>query len=172
MTINDIKKDIASIKDFPKKGIEFKDITPLFLNPKKINFIVDKMSNFLEDLKYDIIVAPESRGFLFGLPLSLKTNKPFVLIRKKNKLPREVESIDYDLEYGKSTLEITKEDVKPGMNAVIVDDLLATGGTSIAIQNLLKKLSVNVVSHVYLIELEGMCDKKKLDGTFFSMIKY
>lgn len=172
MTYDDIKKTIVSVMDFPKKGIDFKDITPLFLQPKMIDFIIDEMATFAKTIDFDIIVAPESRGFLFGLPLSLKTKKPFVLVRKKNKLPREVESIDYELEYGTSTLQVIKEDIKPNMKVLIVDDLIATGGTSIAIQNLMKKLGAEVVGQVYLIELVELCKHENLMGKFFSMLKY
>lgn len=172
MTYDDIKQSIISVHDFPKKGIDFKDITPLFLDPKKIEFIVDEMAAFAKTIDFDVIVAPESRGFLFGLPLSIKMKKPFVLVRKKNKLPREVISIDYDLEYGKSTIEITKDDIKQNAKVLIVDDLIATGGTSIAIQNLLKKQGAEVVGQVYLIELVNLCHHENLMGKFYSMIKY
>lgn len=173
MELKDIENTIAKIDDFPKKGIVFRDITPLFLEPKKIDFIIDEMIKRIpskDDI--DVIVAPESRGYLFGLPLALKMNKPFVMVRKPNKLPREKLSIDYELEYGNNTLEIHKNDIKENWNVLIVDDLLATGGTTCAIQELVTQLKANVVSQIYLIELEGLADKTKLKGNLISLIKY
>lgn len=172
MEWKDIENTIARIDDFPKKGIIFRDITPLFLEPEKINFIVDEMAKKVSSSKIDVIVAPESRGYLFGLPLALKMNKPFVMVRKPNKLPREKLSINYELEYGNNTLEIHKNDIKENSNILIVDDLLATGGTSCAIQELVSQLKANVVSQIYLIELEGLSDKTKLKGNVISLIKY
>lgn len=172
MEIKDIENTIAKIKDFPKKGIIFRDITPLFLEPKKINFVIDKMIEKISSIDVDIIVAPESRGYLFGLPLALRMNKPFVMVRKPNKLPREKLSIDYELEYGNNTLEIHKNDIKENSKILIVDDLLATGGTTCAIQELMHQLKANVVAQVYLIELDGLADKTKLKGNVISLIKY
>lgn len=172
MELKDIENTIAKINDFPKEGIIFRDITPLFLEPKKINFIIDKMMEKISSKDIDVIVAPESRGYLFGLPLALKMNKPFVMVRKPNKLPREKLSIDYELEYGNNTLEIHKNDIKENSNILIVDDLLATGGTTCAIQELMEQLKANVVGQIYLIELEGLADKSKLKGNVISLIKY
>lgn len=173
INLENIKNSIVTVSDFPIKGISFKDITPLFLDPKKIEFIIDEMKKICSKLDFDIVVSPESRGFLFGIPLALKIEKPFVFIRKKGKLARPTESIDYELEYGKSTLEVIKQDVKPGNRVLIVDDLIATGGTSIAIQTLLKKLNAKVVGQIFLVELTSLLkDKSKLDGDFFSLIKY
>lgn len=172
MDYQDIKDSIVTIEDFPKKGISFKDITPLFLDHKKIDFIVEELSKFAKTLDFDIIVAPESRGFLFGLPLALHMKKPFVPIRKKGKLPREVISQEYELEYGRATIEVTKNDIPPNSKILIIDDLIATGGTTIAIQDLLTKLNSTVVGQAYLIELVNLCDYQKLHGKFFSMIKY
>lgn len=172
MDYQDIKDSIVTIEDFPKKGISFKDITPLFLDHKKIDFIVEELSKFAKTLDFDIIVAPESRGFLLGLPLALHMKKPFVPIRKKGKLPREVISQEYELEYGRATIEVTKNDIPPNSKILIIDDLIATGGTTIAIQDLLTKLNSTVVGQAYLIELVNLCDYQKLHGKFFSMIKY
>lgn len=172
MNYESIKNSIAIVEDFPKKGISFKDVTPLFLDSKKIEFIIDEMATFAKTVDFDVIVAPESRGFLFGLPLSLKLKKPFVPIRKKGKLPRKVVSEEYELEYGKAIIEISENDIPDNSKILIVDDLIATGGTSIAIQKLIKKLNCTVVGQVYLIELIELCDHEKLEGKFFSMIKY
>lgn len=172
MKISDIEKTIVSIGDFPKKGIVFRDITPLFLEPKKIEFIIEQMAFYLSSIDIDVIVAPESRGYLFGVPLALKLNKPFVMVRKPNKLPRPKLSIDYELEYGHNILEIHKEDIKPNSKVLIVDDLLATGGTSCAIQEMIKQFNSKVVAHMYLIELEGLVKNQKLEGEVFSLIKF
>lgn len=172
MGYEEIKNAIATIEDFPKKGISFKDITPLLLDHKKMNFIIDELAKFAKTIDFDIIVAPESRGFLFGLPLALNLKKPFVPIRKKGKLPREVISQEYELEYGKATIEVTKNDIPPNSKVLIIDDLIATGGTTVAIQDLVTKLGSTVVGQAYLIELVGLCDYEKLQGKFFSMIKY
>ena len=172
MEYENIKNSIATVEDFPKKGISFKDVTPLFLDPKKIEFITEQMAEFAKSFDFDVIVAPESRGFLFGLPLALKMKKPFVPIRKKGKLPRKVISEEYELEYGKAILEISEGDIPKNSKVLIVDDLIATGGTTIAIQNLIKKIGSVVAGQVYLIELVELCDYKRLEGNFFSMIKY
>lgn len=172
MDYKDIKDSIISVLDFPKKGIDFKDITSLFLDHKKIDFILEEMANFAKTFDFDVVVAPESRGFLFGVPLALKLKKPFVMVRKPNKLPRETESIEYSLEYGKGVLEVHKDDIKPNSKVLIVDDLIATGGTSIAIQKLMSKLNASVAGQVYLIELVNLCNHDSLEGKFFSLIKY
>lgn len=172
MTLKDVENKIARIDHFPNKGVIFRDITPLFLEIDTIKFIIQEMEKKLSSIDFDIIVSPESRGYLFGLPLALKTNKPFVMVRKENKLPRTKISVEYELEYGKGILEIHKGDIKPDSKILIVDDLLATGGTSIAIQNLVKKLDSKVVAQIYLIDLKGLWDKSKLDGSVFSLISY
>lgn len=172
MKIKDIEKHLVSVNDFPKKGISFKDITPLFLKPDVIKEIINTMKKLLENIEFDIIVAPESRGYLFGLPLALELNKPFVMIRKPNKLPRKTISVKYDLEYGSNVLEVHKDDIPKNSKILIVDDLIATGGTSIAIQELMAKLKCSVVAQIYLIELTKLVQFDKLIGKIFSLIKY
>lgn len=172
MKIKDIEKYLVSVNDFPKKGISFKDITPLFLRPDVIKEIINIMKMQLKNIEFDVIVAPESRGYLFGLPLSLELNKPFVMIRKPNKLPRKTLSVKYDLEYGSNILEVHKDDIPPNSKVLIVDDLIATGGTSIAIQELMSKLNCSVVAQIYLIELTKLVQFNKLEGEIFSLIKY
>lgn len=172
MDYKDLKESVISVLDFPKKGIDFKDITPIFLDYKKVDFILEEMVSFAKTLDFDVVVAPESRGFLFGVQLALRLKKPFVAIRKPNKLPRETVSIQYDLEYGKGTLEVHKDDIKESSKVLIVDDLIATGGTSVAIQKLMAKLNATVVGQVYLIELVSICNHDLLEGKFFSLIKY
>lgn len=172
MTIKDIKDSIISIKDYPNKGILFRDITPIFLNSDKVKFIISEFVKLVKDLDFDVIVAPESRGYLFGLPLALELNKPFIMVRKPNKLPRKTLSIDYTLEYGQNTLQMHQEDLKPNSKVLIVDDLLATGGTSFAIQKLIHLANCKTIGHLYLIELLGLCDKSKIEGNLQSLIQY
>lgn len=172
MNIEDVKRSISAVPDFPKKGIVFRDITPIFYDYKKVQFIIDSIYEFATKLNIDVIVAAESRGYLIGLPLAVRMEKPFVMVRKKGKLPRQTISIDYELEYGKNTLEIHDDSIKPNQRVLIVDDLIATGGTSIAIEKLVEKLKGKVVGHAYLIELEELKGRQKLQGEFFSLVKY
>jgi adenine phosphoribosyltransferase len=169
--LNLIKEKIFTVKDFPRKGIAFKDITPIFKEPELVKNIIDLFVEKIKDIEYDIIVGPESRGFLFGIALSLAVNKPFVPIRKVGKLPREVISIDYGSEYGKSTIEIHKDDIKENDKILIIDDLLATGGTIFAIETLIKSVGAIPVANLYLIELVGL-QSKKLESKKISLIKY
>ena len=158
---NRIKETIIDVPDFPKKGIIFKDITPIFLNQKLVSDIVDKM--VLSSTKVDMICGIESRGFLFGLLLANRLNVPFVLIRKKGKLPRDVYSQKYDLEYGTAEVEVSIGDIPKGAKVMIHDDLLATGGSALAAANLVKKSGATVVEFNFLIELEFLNGVKKLD---------
>ncbi len=168
----DFKKYIMDVKDYPKKGVIFKDITPLFLYPNVVEQIIDEFANFAKKYDIDVIVGAESRGYLFGLPLALKLKKSFVLVRKPNKLPRETYKISYKLEYGESSVEIHKGDIKPNQRVLIIDDLLATGGTVEAIEKLVKMSNGIVVGSAYLIELESLNGRKKLTGEIFSILKY
>lgn len=167
-----IKEYIIDIPDYPKKGIIFRDITPLFANYEVLSSIIDEFAEFAKLLNIDVIVGAESRGFLFGVPLSLKLKKPFVLVRKPNKLPRETYSVSYDLEYGSSSIEIHKGDIKPGQRVLIIDDLLATGGTVEAIEKLIKMSDGIVAGSAYLIELVDLKGRDKLTGSIFSILKY
>ncbi|MBU3830841.1 MAG: adenine phosphoribosyltransferase [Candidatus Ureaplasma intestinipullorum] len=172
VSIDKIKEYIIDIPDYPKKGVIFRDITPLFSNYEIINSIIDEFAEFAKLLNIDVIVGAESRGFLFGVPLSLKIKKPFVLVRKPNKLPRETYSVSYNLEYGSSSIEIHKGDIKPGQRVLIIDDLLATGGTVEAIEKLVKMSDGVVAGSAYLIELESLKGREKLSGSVFSILKY
>lgn len=172
VSIDKIKEYIIDIPDYPKKGVIFRDITPLFSNYEIINSIIDEFAEFAKLLNIDVIVGAESRGFLFGVPLSLKIKKPFVLVRKPNKLPRETYSVSYNLEYGSSSIEIHKGDIKPGQRVLIIDDLLATGGTVEAIEKLVKMSDGVVAGSAYLIELESLKGRDKLSGSVFSILKY
>ncbi len=172
VSVDKIKEYIIDIPDYPKKGVIFRDITPLFSNYEIINSIIDEFAEFAKLLNIDVIVGAESRGFLFGVPLSLKIKKPFVLVRKPNKLPRETYSVSYNLEYGSSSIEIHKGDIKPGQRVLIIDDLLATGGTVEAIEKLVKMSDGVVAGSAYLIELESLKGREKLSGSVFSILKY
>ncbi|VEU68692.1 Adenine phosphoribosyltransferase [Mycoplasmopsis canis] len=150
----DISKLIRDVKDFPKKGIIFKDISPLLANGEALNYTINKIVDNAKDA--DIIVGPDARGFLFGTPAAAFLKKPFIMVRKPHKLPGEVISMSYDLEYGSNILEIQKGFVKTGQKAVIVDDVLATGGTTKAIIKLLESQGVEVTKVIVLLELSEL----------------
>ena len=166
----DLKKYIADIQDFPKKGILFRDISPLLANGKAMKYAVSLFEK--ESLDADLIVGPDARGFIFGTPVSSNLEKPFVMIRKKGKLPGELISKDYELEYGFKTLEIQKNAIKPGDKVVIIDDLLATGGTTQAIVDLLEELQAKVLKIVVLIELVDLKGREKIKTPIVSFLKY
>ncbi len=158
----DLKDTIRSIEDFPEKGILFRDITTLLKNPDALKQAIDEIRDSLKDTDYDIIVAPESRGFIFGMPLAYSEHKGFVPIRKKGKLPAEVVSKEYDLEYGTAIIEMHADALKKGQRVVIVDDLLATGGTAEAIIDLVESVGAEVSALCFLIELDGLKGRERL----------
>lgn len=167
----DIKKYIRDIKDFPIEGILFKDIQPLLNNPQAFKYTVEQLSKYCKDA--DVIVAPDARGFLFGVPIAIMLEKPFVMVRKPGKLPGEVLKEEYKLEYGTNTLEIDKDLLKPGQKVVIIDDLLAIGGTAKAIVNLVEKTGAQVINFSCVIELEDLKGKDKISNIpVNSLIKY
>ena len=131
--MKDLKDYVRTIPDFPEKGVMFKDITSVLQDSEGLKLAIDKMQEKIEKLEFDVVVGAESRGFLFGMPIAYNLNKSFVPVRKKGKLPGETISESYDLEYGSATLEIHKDAIKPGQKVVIIDDLIATGGTLEAI---------------------------------------
>ena len=153
---------VVSIPDFPEPGIIFRDITSVIQDPDGLRLSIDKMQSFLEGYDFDLVVGPESRGFIFGMPIAYNLNKGFVPVRKKGKLPRETISETYDLEYGTATIEVHKDAIKPGQKVVIIDDLLATGGTMEAIIKLVERLGGEVVKVVFLLELAGLAGRTKL----------
>ncbi|WP_027121112.1 adenine phosphoribosyltransferase [Mycoplasma leonicaptivi] len=159
----DIKKLIRDVQDFPKKGVLFKDISPLLANGEALNYTINKIAEIAKDT--DIIVGPDARGFLFGTPAAAFLKKPFIMVRKPNKLPGEVISMSYDLEYGSNQLELQKGFVKKGQKAVIVDDVLATGGTLNAIVKLLQSQGVIVEKIVVLMELSELNGRKLIDAS-------
>lgn len=160
----DFKEKIRVIEDFPKAGISFKDISTLIADKEALRASVDRMAEFFKDKEVDVVVGPEARGFIFGVPVAYVLNAGFVPVRKPGKLPGETVSIDYDLEYGKDTLQIHKDVIKPGTKVAIVDDLLATGGTISAVAKLVESLGGEVVGMSFTIELTGLNGREKLSG--------
>jgi adenine phosphoribosyltransferase len=159
----DLKKYIRSIQDYPKKGILFRDITTLIKDKNAFKNCIDQMSKILTNLHYDKIAAIESRGFIFASPLSYNLSKPYVLLRKKNKLPAERYSVDFELEYGKATLEMHKDSISSKEKVVIVDDLIATGGTAEAAAKLVEMSGGEVSCFVFIINLYDLGGKKLLE---------
>ncbi len=155
---------IRSIPDFPEPGIIFRDITSVLQDADGLQMAIDQMQACLDPDKVDVIAGTESRGFLFGAPIAYNLHKPFVLIRKKGKLPCATVSKKYDLEYGTAEIEIHKDAIQPGQRVVIIDDLLATGGTLEACNKLIEELGGVVVKDLFLIELAGLNGRKKLEG--------
>ena len=155
---------VISIPDFPQEGIIFRDVTGILNHADGIQMSINGIVEKLKDVDFDVVVGAESRGFIFGMPVAYAMNKPFVPIRKKGKLPRATIEESYDLEYGKATVEIHKDDIRPGMKAVIVDDLIATGGTCAASIKLLERLGAKVVKAVFVMELAGLEGRKNLEG--------
>jgi len=155
---------VRSIPDFPEPGIIFRDVTSILQDKDGLKLAIDQMQELLEGVDFDIIVGPESRGFIFGVPIAYNLNKAFIPVRKKGKLPCETISMDYDLEFGKATIEMHKDAIKPGQKVVIVDDLIATGGTIEAITKLVKMLGGEVVKIVFLMELQGLKGRDRLKG--------
>ena len=158
----DLKKYIRSIPDYPKKGILFRDITTLIKNKDAFKNCIDQLSKILSQVNYDKIAAIESRGFIFASPLSYNLSKPYILLRKKDKLPAEKYSVDFELEYGKSTLEIHKDSISPKEKVIIVDDLVATGGTAEAAAKLIKRSGGEIAGFVFVINLFDLGGKKFL----------
>lgn len=153
-------KYIRDVQDFPKKGILFKDISPLLANGEILNKVIEEMSLLAKEA--DIVIGPDARGFLFGTPVAARLKKPFIMIRKPGKLPGEVISMEYDLEYGSNILEVQKNMIKPGQKAVIIDDVLATGGTTKAIIKLIESQGAIVDKVILLMELEELKGREKL----------
>lgn len=163
-----LKEFVRDVKDFPKEGIIFKDISPLLANGEALSYTIKKMVELSKDA--DIIIGPDARGFLFGTPTAAASAKPFIMVRKPKKLPGDVISIDYELEYGINSLELQTGLVKPGQKAVIIDDVLATGGTLNAIVKLLRSQGASVEKIIVLLELSFLEGRKKLDVPVESLI--
>ena len=157
-----IEEYVRSIPDFPEPGIIFRDVTSVIQDPDGLKLSIDLIQEKLEGLDFDVVVGPESRGFIFGMPIAYNLHKSFVPVRKKGKLPCETVSVEYDLEYGSAVIEMHKDAIKPGQKVVIIDDLMATGGTIEAIIKLIESLGGEVVKTVFLMELAGLNGRDKL----------
>ena len=153
---------VVSIPDFPEPGIIFRDVTSVIQGAEGLQLAIDEMQKLLEGVEFDVLAGAESRGFIFGMPIAYNLKKPFVLVRKKGKLPRETVEMSYDLEYGSATIEMHKDSIKPGQKVVLIDDLIATGGTIEAAAKLVESLGGEVVKIVFLMELAGLEGRKKL----------
>lgn len=168
-----IEEYVRSIPDFPEPGIIFRDVTSVIKDPDGLKLVINEMKKELDGLDFDLVAGPESRGFIFGVPVAYLTGKGFVPVRKKGKLPCETISVEYELEYGTAEIEIHKDAIQPGQKVVIIDDLMATGGTIEAIIKLVEQLGGEVVKIVFLMELEGLKGREKLEGyDVASVIRY
>lgn len=168
-----LEEYVRSIPDFPEEGIIFRDVTSVLQDKDSLKMSIEQMQENLDGLDFDVIVGPESRGFIFGVPIAYNLNKAFIPVRKKGKLPCETVEMEYALEYGTATIEMHKDSIKPGQKVVIIDDLIATGGTIEAITKLIEQLGGEVVKIVFLMELEGLNGREKLKGyDVASVIKY
>lgn len=155
---------VSSIPDFPSPGIIFRDVTSILQDGEGLHLAIDQLLEMVKDVDFDVIVGAESRGFIFGMPVAYELHKPFILARKPGKLPRETVSMDYELEYGTGTIEMHADSIKPGQKVVIIDDLIATGGTVEAIAKLVEKLGGQVVKICFIMELAGLKGREKLAG--------
>lgn len=159
-----IEEYVRAIPDFPEPGIIFRDVTSVIQDADGLQLAIDSMQKLVEDVDFDVIVGAESRGFIFGMPIAYNMHKPFVLVRKKGKLPCETIEKEYELEYGKAVIEMHKDAIKPGQKVVLVDDLIATGGTMKAAAELIEELGGEVVKVIFLMELAGLNGRAVLQG--------
>ena len=163
--MKELKDYVRTIPDYPEPGIMFRDVTSILQDADGLKLAVDSMIEKIGDPdSVDVIVGTESRGFIFGMPIAYNLHKPFVLVRKKGKLPCETISRSYDLEYGSATIEMHRDSIKPGQKVVVVDDLIATGGTIEAAIKMIEELGGEVVKAVFLMELAGLKGREKLAG--------
>lgn len=160
----DLKEKIRVIEGFPKPGISFKDITTVLNDGEAFRYTIDKLIDFVKDKNIDVVVGPEARGFLLGAPIAYKLGIGFVPVRKPGKLPYDTLRYEYNLEYGSDSLEIHKDSIKPGQRVLIVDDLLATGGTICSVAKLVEELGGEVVGINFIVELTGLKGREKLEG--------
>ena len=160
----DLKNYIRTIPDFPKQGIMFRDITTLIGNAEGLKLALDKLIEIAKTTEFDAVAGLESRGFVFGTPIAYALNKPFIPIRKKGKLPHNTIEVSYDLEYGSSTLEMHADAVKPGQKILVIDDLIATGGSAKACAQLIEKLGGEVAKFLFVIELIDLKGRETLNG--------
>ena len=164
---------VVSIPDYPEPGIIFRDVTSILQDAEGLKLAIDSLQAELDGLDFDVIAGTESRGFIFGMPIAYNLHNPFVLVRKKGKLPRETVSASYDLEYGSAEIEMHKDSIKPGQKVVLIDDLIATGGTIEAAAKLVESLGGEVVRIIFLMELAGLKGREKLKNyDVRSVIRY
>jgi adenine phosphoribosyltransferase len=159
-----IEDYVRSIPDFPEPGIIFRDVTSILQDADGLRLSIDLIQEKLEGLEFDVIAGTESRGFIFGVPVAYNLHKAFVPVRKKGKLPCETISREYELEYGTATIEMHKDSIKPGQKVVVIDDLIATGGTIEAAIKMIEELGGEVVKVVFLMELAGLAGRERLAG--------
>lgn len=157
-----LEEYVTTIPDFPEPGIMFRDITSVIQDPEGLRLAVNGLVGLTAGVDFDIIAGPESRGFIFGVPVAYLTGRGFVPVRKKGKLPRETVSEKYDLEYGQAEVEMHKDAIRPGQKVLVVDDLIATGGSAEAVCRLVEKLGGEVVKVIFVMELAGLCGREKL----------
>lgn len=168
-----IEEYVRSIPDFPEEGIIFRDVTSVLQDADGLHLAINSMQELIGNIDFDVVVGPESRGFIFGVPIAYNMRKSFVPVRKKGKLPCETIEREYALEYGTATIEMHKDSIKKGQKVVIIDDLIATGGTIEAIVELVEQLGGEVVKIIFLMELEGLSGREKLAGyDVESVIRY
>ena len=168
-----IEEYVRSIPDFPEPGIIFRDVTSILQDADGLHLAIDLLQDTLKDVDFDVVVGPESRGFIFGVPVAYNLHKAFVPVRKKGKRPCETVEMEYDLEYGSAVIEMHKDSIKPGQRVVIIDDLIATGGTIEAIIKLVESLGGEVVKISFVMELAGLKGRERLSGyDVSSVIRY
>ncbi len=163
---------VVSIPDFPEPGIIFRDITSVLQDEDGLQMAIDKMQELVKGVDFDVIAGAESRGFIFGTPIAYNLHKPFALVRKKGKLPRETIETSYDLEYGKATIEMHKDSIRPGQKVLVVDDLIATGGTIEATIKLIEQLGGEAVGVLVLMELKGLHGRDRIKCPVYAAIQY
>ncbi|TDT45971.1 adenine phosphoribosyltransferase [Fonticella tunisiensis] len=169
----DLKEKIRVIEGFPKPGISFKDVTTLLKDGEAFKYTIDKLVDMVKDLNIDVVVGPEARGFVFGTPVAYALGVGFVPVRKPGKLPADTLRYEYELEYGSDALEIHKDAIKPGQRVLIVDDLLATGGTISSVAKLVEQLGGEVAALGFIIELKGLRGRDKVkDYNVISLVQY
>ena len=157
-----IEEYVRSIPDFPEEGIIFRDVTSILQDADGLHLAIDLLQETLAGIDFDVVVGPESRGFIFGVPIAYNLHKAFVPVRKKGKLPCETVEMEYELEYGSAVIEMHKDSIKPGQRVVLVDDLIATGGTIQAAAELVEELGGKVVKIIFLMELAGLKGRERL----------
>ncbi len=170
--MDDLKLKIRTIPDYPKPGIQFRDITSLLADPQAFNDVMDRFVKRYQDEQIDLVVGIESRGFILGAPLALRLGKGFVPVRKEGKLPGPTYGVDYDLEYGTDRVEVHKDAIPPGSKVLMVDDLLATGGTIGGSSRLIEKAGGIIIGYAFLIELVDLKGRNNLDHPIFSLVTF